>query len=212
MNSLPRPSALLVTLSLCTLGCSPQGSGESSAGTPRAAREAARVPLGQVEREPSSGAPPQVLVVLVDDLGWELFRSAPTPHLDAMAAQGVTFTNFWSAPKCGPTRASLLTGRFHFRIGDGEMARRHGRRSLGLNELLLPEVLGPELCAAFGKWHLSSDPEHPNHSGFAHFAGTLDNLNNQSYSSWRKIVDGEQATSRTYPTTDVTNDAIASDA
>lgn len=203
---------MLVALALGTLGCSPRGSEESGASTPPAARDAARVPLGQGSPEPSAGAPPQVLVVLVDDLGWELFRSAPTPHLDAMAAQGVTFTQFWSAPKCGPTRASLLSGRFHFRIGDGEMARRHGRRSLGLDELLLPEVLGPELCAAFGKWHLSSGPEHPNQSGFGHFAGTLDNLNKQSYSSWSKIVDGQQSLSQVYPTTDVTNDAIASDA
>lgn len=154
--------------------------------------------------------PPPVVVVLIDDLGWELLRAAPTPNLDAMAAAGTTFTNLWVTPKCGPTRASLLTGRFHFRIGGGEIARRHPNRSMGLEELTLPEVLGPELSACFGKWHLSTDPGHPNASGFGYFAGSLGNLNGHSYHEWPKVVNGETSTCTRYATTDVTDEALAS--
>ena len=174
---------------------------------------------GQLAREgdgggwpPEGAEPPRVVLILADDLGWELFRSAPTPNLDAMAAAGTLVTQLWTAPKCGPTRASLLTGRFHFRIGDGEIAKLHRNRSMGLDELTLPEVLGPERCACFGKWHLSTDPRHPNESGFGHFAGSLGNLNGHSYREWPKVVDGEPSTATTYATTDVTNAAIASDA
>lgn len=160
------------------------------------------------------GVPP-VLVVMADDIGWELFRQARTPNLDQLAARGTTFTRFWATPKCGPTRASLLTGRFHFRIGDGngEAARQHRNRSLGLEEPYLPRTLGTEGTAAFGKWHLSSsDPLHPNRAGFEHFAGTLGNLNGSAYDSWPRIENGEEENCTGYATTVTTDDALASDA
>lgn len=162
--------------------------------------------------ETLAAGPPTVLVIVIDDLGWPLLERAPTPRLDELAAEGVTFRNLWAAAKCGPTRASLLTGRFHFRIGDGEIARRHRNRSMRLEELLLPEAFGSERSAAFGKWHLSTEPKHPNDSGFGHFAGSLGNLNGSSYTSWPKVVDGLEFTCSRYATTDVTDDAIASDA
>lgn len=156
--------------------------------------------------------PAEVLVVVADDLGWDLYRRAPTPNLDALAADGVLFTQFWVTPFCAPTRASLLTGRFHFRIGDGEIARRHKRRTMNLAERILPELLAPEHSAAFGKWHLSTEPDHPNRSGFGTFVGTLRNLNHQSYSRWNKVRNGVVEPCEVYATTEITNEAIRSPA
>ncbi len=63
--------------------------------------------------EPFEGAP-NVLVVLCDDLGFSDLGSygseIDTPNLDALAAEGLRYTNFHVNPMCSPTRASLLTG------------------------------------------------------------------------------------------------------
>ncbi len=153
----------------------------------------------------------EVLVILVDDLGWETLAQAPTPHIDALAASGMTFRNLWVTPKCGPTRATMLTGRFHFRIGNGEIAKRHKNRSMGLEELTLPEVIGTHRTAAYGKWHLGTSPTHPNETGFGHYAGSLGNLNGKSYTAWPKVVDGVESQETRYATSDVTDEALAHD-
>lgn len=68
-------------------------------------------------------APPNVIVILADDLGYgdlgcyghPRFK---TPHLDRMAAEGARLTQFTTPiPFCAPTRAALLTGRYPFRCG-----------------------------------------------------------------------------------------------
>ena len=60
---------------------------------------------------------PNVVFVLLDDTGFAQFgcygSDIDTPHVDALAANGLQFTNFHVTPLCSPTRASLLTGRSH---------------------------------------------------------------------------------------------------
>ncbi|GEM_PF-797951 len=165
-------------------------------------------------QEPQVGEPPppHVLLIIADDLGWDLLEDSHTPNLDALAAEGMTFTNLWVTPKCGPTRASMLTGRFHFRIGNGEIAKRHKNRSMGLDEVTLPERIGSQRSAAYGKWHLGTAATHPNDSGFGHYSGSLGNLNGKSYTSWPKVEDGEESTCQVYATRDVTDEALAYDA
>ncbi len=66
---------------------------------------------------------PNIVFILVDDLGWrdlKCFGSTfyETPHLDALAATSMKFTNAYAAcPVCSPTRASILTGKFPVRTG-----------------------------------------------------------------------------------------------
>ena len=64
---------------------------------------------------------PNVVVVLLDDTGFAqlgCYGSAiDTPHIDALAAKGLQFTNFHVTPLCSPTRASLLTGRSQHAVG-----------------------------------------------------------------------------------------------
>ena len=72
-----------------------------------------------------SDARPNIIVILVDDMGWSDIGSyggeIPTPNLDALAARGVRFTQFYSTPRCSPTRASLLTGLYPHQAGMGHL-------------------------------------------------------------------------------------------
>ena len=71
-------------------------------------------------------SPPNILVILGDDMGVETLASfgvgTQTPRtatLDALAERGVRFSNMWSQAMCSPTRATILTGRYGFRTGVG---------------------------------------------------------------------------------------------
>lgn len=176
--------------------------------------------------------PPNVLVVLADDLGtdnvsaWGEDPNAPrTPNLDALAAQGVRFRNAYAYPVCSPTRAALLTGRLALRTGMGAIIPWTGTYELPLEENTLPEILdlGPVDYAstAIGKWHLSGPDtpsawRHPNLQGFDHYAGTIHNLyfeedasaGTSNYFSFDRVVDGERSRSTRYATHQQTDDAI----
>ena len=78
------------------------------------------VNTGHVVAQPAR--PPNIVIILADDLGYGDLGAfgAPnirTPHLDAMAAQGQKWTNFYVQPVCSPSRAALLTGRLPVRSG-----------------------------------------------------------------------------------------------
>jgi arylsulfatase len=70
-------------------------------------------------------AKPNIVVILVDDMGWSDLGcyggEIPTPHLDALAKNGVRFTQFYNTGRCCPTRASLLTGLYPHQAGMGHM-------------------------------------------------------------------------------------------
>ncbi len=78
--------------------------------------------------------PPNIVVIVADDMGYADIgvhgsRDIPTPHIDAIARNGVRFTDAYvSGPFCSPTRAGLLTGRYQQRFGHefnlGAAARR----------------------------------------------------------------------------------------
>jgi len=74
----------------------------------------------------SSTVPPNVILIMADDLGYETLRingglSYETPRLDALAAEGMRFTQAYSMPLCTPSRVQIMTGRYNFRnyIGFG---------------------------------------------------------------------------------------------
>jgi arylsulfatase A-like enzyme len=78
-----------------------------------------------------------------------------TPNLDALAAGGLRFTNFYNTSRCSPTRASLLTGQYPHRVNLADNGR-----DLGRNGLTIAEALGSAgyKTAMVGKWHLSRTP------------------------------------------------------
>lgn len=103
---------------------------------------------------------PNVILVMADDLGWgdlgcQGHPDLQTPHLDALAGDGIRFTRFHAAaPVCSPTRASCLTGRHPYRAG----IRGANSGHLGEHEVTLQGLLGKAgyRTGHFGKWHLGT--------------------------------------------------------
>ena len=130
--------------------------------------------------------PPNIVFFLVDDMGWSdvgVFGSTfhDTPHIDALAEQGVRFTNAYAATHvCSPTRASLLTGKYpaRLRLTDWLPGRREHAferllsaeklAALPLEETTLAEALREHgySTAIFGKWHLGTGDAGPLNQGF----------------------------------------------
>src|SRR5688572_32878938 len=128
--------------------------------------------------------PPNIVLIITDDAGYGDLGSygAPdvrTPNLDALARDGVRFTDFYAnAPSCTPTRAGLITGRYQQRLkleyplgmqlpGDWD-------RGLAPTGHSLPQLLknAGYSTALVGKWHLGWKPEFgPVRHGFDYFFG-----------------------------------------
>jgi arylsulfatase len=110
-----------------------------------------------------SGAP-NVLIVLLDDVGFghasTFGGEIHTPTLSKLAREGISYNTFHTTAICSPTRAALLTGRNHQRVGNGTIAERavdwDGYTGvIPRTSATMPEVLRHYgyKTAAFGKWH-----------------------------------------------------------
>lgn len=121
--------------------------------------------------------PPNVIIILADDQGWGDLgtngnTNLHTPNIDGIAADGATFSNFYVCAVCSPTRAEMLTGRYHFR--GGVYSTSAGGERLDADELTLADVFKKVgyATAAYGKWHNGMQaPYHPNTRGFDDFYG-----------------------------------------
>ena len=131
------------------------------------------IPSAVIAAEPEA-ARPSIVLILADDLGWSDLSCYgsdlhETPYLDALARDGVRFTNAYAAsPVCSSTRASILTGRHTARLQMTlwrEAATERGKRrllepvvrgNLPLEETTLAEVLHDAgyYTAHVGEWHL----------------------------------------------------------
>jgi len=88
---------------------------------------------------PAPDSRPNVVLFLADDQGWGDLSvhgngNVRTPNLDALAREGASFTRFFVSPVCSPTRAELLTGRYHPRSGVYATSR-GGQRLVGVDGL-----------------------------------------------------------------------------
>ncbi len=158
-------------------------------------------------------ARPNVLLILTDDQGYGdvSLHGNPqlqTPAMDRIGREGVRLDRFYVAPVCSPTRASLLTGRYHLRSGIFEMSRRE--EVLNSDEVTVAELFqknGYE-TGLFGKWHLGSVyPETPNGQGFDEFFGILGGLS-QLYFNPVLNHNGKEEAHRGYITEILTDAAI----
>jgi arylsulfatase A len=113
-----------------------------------------------------------------------------TPNIDALAASGVRFTQFYSAaPVCSPSRAGLLTGRYPLRAGlIGNASSEPGHAGMPTEQITIAEMLKASgyATAHIGKWHLGFTPETmPNGQGFdysfGHMGGCIDNYSHFFY-------------------------------
>ena len=126
---------------------------------------------------------PNIIVIMADDLGYgdtSVYGGwVKTPHLDRMAREGVTFTDFHTnSSVCSPTRAAFLTGRYQQRVGIVDVVASHlDTPGLDPSELTIPRLMkqGGYRTALFGKWHLGKEAKHnPIRHGFDEFRGYLD--------------------------------------
>lgn len=133
----------------------------------------------------AADAKPNILVFYVDDMGWAQpgcygGTLAPTPNMDALAANGVRFTDgYVSACVCGPSRVGLVTGRYQARTGHDANGNRPGRELL-LSETTMAQHLKAAgyATAITGKWHLGDTDASflPVSRGFDVSMGTVGNL------------------------------------
>lgn len=151
---------------------------------------AASLAVTQVQGAFAGDSPsrPNVLVILVDDLGYgDLACYGATdlqsPHIDGLVAGGMRFERFYAnCPVCSPTRAALLSGRFPDLVGVPGVIRTDIRDNWGHlspQAILLPQLLkkaGYD-TALVGKWHLGlASPNTPTERGFDHFHGFLGDM------------------------------------
>jgi arylsulfatase A-like enzyme len=132
----------------------------------------------------SSSKPPNIVIILADDLGYGDLAcyghpTISTPHLDRMAAEGLRFTQFYVAEcVCTPSRAALLTGRLPIRNGMCSDTRRvlfaNSTGGLQAGEFTIAEALKSKnyATACVGKWHLGHLSEFlPMKHGFDSYYG-----------------------------------------
>ncbi|MEM8952618.1 MAG: sulfatase-like hydrolase/transferase [Verrucomicrobiota bacterium] len=134
------------------------------------------------------GKRPNIVLILTDDLGYEDtgVHGAPdviTPHLDALAENGVRCTDAYvTSPVCSPSRAGVLTGRyqnrfgFEFLVGDEVIAEPGQLIGLDPEEITIADRLRDlgYITGCVGKWHLGrEEPFYPTNRGFDEFYGTF---------------------------------------
>jgi len=120
-------------------------------------------------KKADSGKPPNILLIMADDLGFEGLgcyggTSYATPNLDELAREGLKFTNCHSTPKCSPSRVTIMTGRYTFRT-----TTKWGH--IPDNEITFGSVLAAAgyKTALAGKWQmalLKKNPKHVAQRGF----------------------------------------------
>ncbi len=125
----------------------------------------------------SAATQPNVVILLADDAGWGDYsyngnKQLATPHIDSIAQTGAHFDRFYVEPVCSPTRAELLTGRYHRRTGVYGVST--GQERMNLDEHTFAESFKAAgyVTGIFGKWHNGSQwPYHPLARGFDTFWG-----------------------------------------
>jgi arylsulfatase len=140
-----------------------------------------------------AGGKPNVVVMMVDNLGWgELgvygggeLRGAPTPRLDALAAEGIRLQNFNVEPQCTPTRSAFMTGRRPIRSGTTRVV---WGMLYGLTnwEITMAELMSDAGYATgmFGKWHIGDIRGRlPTDQGFDQWYGVANTTDEAEYRS-----------------------------
>ena len=143
------------------------------------------VGLGSASGLAAAERPPNLILILADDLGWADLncygnRTYRTPNLDRLAAGGMRFTDAYAASSvCSPTRASIQSGKYPARLdltlwlngrspAHAKLLDPPHAKELPLEEITIAESLGAAgyATASVGKWHLGGEPFFPQHQGY----------------------------------------------
>ena len=171
----------------------------------------------------AQAAPPNVVLIVADDLGWGDVGwhndEMRTPVLNALLRDGVELDAHYVQPQCTPTRVALMTGRFPSRFGD-HCTQASNAQPFEIGTLTMARMFkerGYSTCLT-GKWHLGSKPEWgPQHHGFDRSHGSLAGavgmydhryrLNNPHWQTWHR--DGEFIEQVGHATDLCTDEAVA---
>lgn len=173
--------------------------------------------LGKMEEGQNQSARPNVIIILSDDVGYSdigCFGSEiDTPNLDALAQNGVRFTQFYNGMRCCPSRASLISGLYPHQAGIGRMTSYNQgfgyEAQLETRAVTIAEALSGSGYRKYmlGKWHLTlhhhnqaDSPKYnwPVQRGFDRFYGTIDGFG--SYFDPSSLVrDNQMISSRNDP-------------
>jgi arylsulfatase A-like enzyme len=179
----------------------------------------------------SSYSQRNVVLIIADDLGKDYcdIYSDHGPsvvnltNVRRLLTHGVVFNNAWSNPLCSPTRAGILTGRYSFRTGVGDVVDGSNTK-LSLTETIIPKMLNlysPNGIskACIGKWHVTTSApagyNYPITMGYDHYEGNLSGALGQpgqlaiGYDNWTKIKNGVSSNCTNYATTENVNNAIS---
>jgi arylsulfatase A len=144
------------------------------------------------DAQPTANAPhqrPNLVIIFTDDQGYADVgcygaTGFETPHLDRMAAEGMRFTDFYSAaPSCTPARAALMTGCYPQRVSMPNVIGPNARIGLNPDETTLADLLKTRgyATACYGKWHLGHDPEFlPTRHGFDEYSSRASRRSNST--------------------------------
>lgn len=155
-----------------------------------------------------------ILLILTDDQGYGDLAAhgnkfLETPNIDRLEGESVVFNRFYVSPVCAPTRASILTGRYH--IATGTTWVTHRMEVMREEEVTLAEMLKPSgyRSGLFGKWHQGKQyPHDPIGQGFDEFFGFSEGHLNNYFDA--TMVDGfEEVSTQGYLPDVLTERAIA---
>ena len=164
----------------------------------------------RVVAEVSATVPPNIVIILADDLGVECLSSyggtsLKTPNLDKLATRSMRFTRCFSNPFCSPSRASLLTGRYPFKNGLKSVLDTKEKEDLYLHpdqpsfaRQLKKAGYATEIA---GKWHLSLEHKH----------NTINELGFDQYQTWRIFDDHGRKTTRYWTPYLIRNGTVIAD-
>jgi arylsulfatase A-like enzyme len=152
--------------------------------------------------------PPNIVVIFADDLGYADIGSfggrIPTPHLDRMAREGMRLTDFVvSSAVCSASRAALLTGCYHGRVGIHGALGPDAQIGIAAGETTIAELCKQKgyATACFGKWHLGHHPKFlPRQHGFDEYFG-LPYSNDMwpQHPAWAKLPPAAEKRKQGYP-------------
>jgi arylsulfatase A-like enzyme len=170
--------------------------------------------LFSCQPKPITTIAPNVILILTDDQGYGDLgihgnSQIDTPVLDQLARESARFDRFYVSPLCAPTRASMLTGRYHLRTGTISVSK--GLETMDTEEYTLAELFKDNgySTSLFGKWHNGQHyPNHPLAQGFDVFTGFLGG-HWSNYFDTHLEKDGKTQKTVGYITDVLTDEAIA---
>jgi len=127
------------------------------------------------------------------DLGCYGHSTIKTPNIDAMAARGVRFTDFYARHKCSPARATLMSGAYNFRVGIGSIVYPHSSVGMCKETVTIPEMLKEKgyTSALVGKWHLGHAVGYlPTDQGFDSYFGVPGTNHGDAMNHGLPVADG----------------------